>query len=57
VTLSEAIKDPIMAIVSLGQRGSNTTYDFDSPFNIVSQGAGSFGGGPNSLDQLAGDIL
>jgi len=57
VTLSEAIKDPIMAIVSLGRGGSNTTYDFDSPFSIVSQGAGYWGGGPTALDTLAGDIL
>ena len=57
VTLSEAIKDPIMAIVSLGRGGSNTTYDFDSPFTIVSQGAGYWGGSATALDQLAGDIL
>ena len=57
VTLSEPIKDPIMAIVSLGRGGSDTTYDFDSPFTIVSQGAGFFGGTSTSLEQLAGDIL
>jgi hypothetical protein len=57
VTLSEAIKDPIMAIVSLGAPGTNTTYDFDSPFTIVSQGVGYWGGGPNALAQLPGDIL
>lgn len=57
VTLSEAIKDPIMAIVSLGRTGSNTTYDFDSPFTIVSQGAGYWGGSATALDQLTGDIL
>lgn len=57
VTLSEAIKDPIMAIVSLGRSGSNTTYDFNAPFTIVSQEAGYFGGGPTALDQLPGDIL
>ncbi len=57
VTLSEAIKDPIMAIVSLGRGGSDTTYDFDSPFTIVSQGVGFWGGGPSALEQLPGDIL
>lgn len=57
VTLSEAIKDPIMAIVSLGRAGVPTTYDFDSPFTIVSQGTGFFGGGSTSLTQLPGDIL
>jgi hypothetical protein len=57
VTLSAAIKDPIMAIVSLGQTGLPTTYDFDSPFTIVSQGSGFFGGGPAQLTQLPGDVL
>ena len=57
VTLSEAIKDPIMAIVSLGNPGLPTTYDFDSPFDIVSQGAGFFGGSGSALQELPGDIL
>lgn len=57
VTLSEAIKDPIMAIVSLGQGGVPTTYDFDSPFDIVSQGPGHWGGTSTSLTELPGDIL
>lgn len=57
VTLSEAIKDPIMAIVSLGQTGVPTTYDFDSPFDIVSQGPGHWGGTATSLTELPGDVL
>jgi MYXO-CTERM domain-containing protein len=57
VTLSEPIKDPVMAIVSLGAPGTTITYDFDSPFTIVSQGAGYWGGGPMALKQLAGDVL
>jgi hypothetical protein len=57
VTLSEPIKDPIMAIVSLGQPSVPTTYDFDSPFTIVSQDVGFWGGGPNALQQLPGDVL
>ena len=57
VTLSEAIKDPIMAIVSLGANGTNTTYDFDSPFTILSQGNDYWGGSSTALDQLPGDIL
>lgn len=57
VTLSEAIKDPIMSILSLGQGGVPTTYDFDAPFTIVSQGAGYWGGTNTSLTQLPGDIL
>lgn len=57
VTLSAAIKDPIMAIVSLGRGGSNTKYDFDSPFTIVSQGSGYWGGGASALSQLPDDVL
>lgn len=46
VTLSEPIRDPIMAILSLGQAGLPTDYVFDAPFEIVSQGSGGvFGGG------------
>lgn len=57
VTLSEPIKDPIMAIVSLGAPGTPTTYDFDSPFTIVSQGVGYWGGSSTALAQLPGDVL
>ena len=57
VTLSEPIKDPIMAIVSLGQAGLPTTYNFDSPFTIVSQGAGFWGGSSTALVQLPNNVL
>jgi hypothetical protein len=57
VTLSEPIKDQIMALLSVGQPGLTITYDFDSPFTIVSQGVGYWGGGPNNLQQLPGDVL
>lgn len=57
VTLSSAIVDPIMAIVSLGSGGNTITYDFDSPFTIVSQATGFFGGCNTCLVSLAGDIL
>jgi hypothetical protein len=46
-----------MAIVSLGQPSVTVDYDFDTPFTIVSQGAGYWGGGPTSLSQQPGDIL
>lgn len=57
VTLSEAIKDPTMAIVSLGQPSLPTDYDFDAPFEIVSQGAGYWGGTDTALEHVEGDIL
>ena len=57
VTLSEPIKDPIMAIVSLGSSFIATSYDFDSPFAIVSQGTGFWGDNATALSQLSGDVL
>ncbi len=57
VTLSAPIKDPIMAIVSLGSPGTSITYNFDSPFTIVSQGAGYFGGSSTALVQLPNNVL
>lgn len=58
VTLSEAIKDPIMAIATLGSTGDSATYVFDSPFTILSQGASCCWGGTNhSLVQQPGNVL
>jgi hypothetical protein len=67
ISLSEPIKDPIMAIVSLGDSGRAITYDFDRPFDIVSQGTGFWGGtsaaacaanpASCSLKELPNDIL
>jgi MYXO-CTERM domain-containing protein len=57
VTLSEPIVDPIMAIVSLGSAGATITYDFNSPFTIVSQGTDQWGGSATSLVQLPNNVL
>lgn len=57
VTLSEPIKDPVMSIVSLGSPSITITYDFDSPFEIVSQGQGYWGGGSSALVKLPDDVL
>lgn len=57
MTFSQPVQDPLMAIVSLGSGGNYTTYDFDRPFTIVSQGAGYWGGDATRLVQQTGDIL
>jgi hypothetical protein len=57
VDLSQPIVDPIMAIVSLGASGAPITYNFDSPFTIVSQGTDDWGGSSTSLAQLPGNVL
>lgn len=58
VTFSEPIANPIMDILSLGQAGNAITYNFDSPFTILSQGPSTAWGGCNTcLTQLPGDVL
>lgn len=56
VTLSEAIKDPIMAVATLGSTGIPEQYVFDSPFTILSQGV-SCCWGNGTLTQLPGNVL
>ena len=58
VTLSEAIKDPLMAITTLGSGSDSATYVFDSPFTILSQGVTCcWGGGSDRLIQQPGNVL
>jgi len=47
ITLSKPVKNPIMAIVSLGARGNPVVYKFTAfaPFTILSQGSGYWGSG------------
>lgn len=55
ITFSAPVVNPAMAIVSLGRSGSSVQYDFDAPFNIITEGRGAYGDG--SLAELPGDIL
>lgn len=55
ITFSDSVVNPVMAIVSLGRLGAPVTYDFDAPFDIITNGPGAFGNGP--LTELAGDVL
>ena len=57
VTLSEPIRDPIMALVSLGNSATTIQYEFDAPFTIVSQGFGYWGGSATSLVELPSNVL
>lgn len=57
VTLSEIIKDPLMAITTLGSGSIPATYDFNAPFTILSQGPTCcWGGGPNQLTQSGNSL-
>lgn len=48
VTFSSPVTNPLMAIVSLGQGGVGTTYNFNTNFTILSQGPGYPYGGCNT---------
>lgn len=68
LTFSQAIKDPLVSLVSVGQAGSPVTYTFNGPISVVSSGPNQWGytgytAGLNSLTgyeyngilQLSGD--
>lgn len=55
LSFSQAVTDPIMAIVSLGQGGIGSQWHFDAPFQLISQGPGYWGSGP--LINPSGNIL
>lgn len=55
ITLSQAVFEPIMAIVSQGQPGLPVSYDFNRGFQVLSEGQGYWGNGTYEL--LPGDIL
>jgi hypothetical protein len=57
VHLGAPIKDPLMDIVSLGAGGTNTHYDFDAPFTILSQGQDYWGGCATCLQQSGDDLI
>ena len=62
ITFSEAILNPVMAIVSMGQPNLPVSYDFDTDFTLLSNGVGYWsyanGGLPGSYTiDAAQDIL
>jgi hypothetical protein len=57
ITFSAPVVNPIMDIVSLGQQGQSSNYDFNTPFTILSQGTGYFGGTGNGLSNPFGNRL
>lgn len=54
ITFSQAVQDPVMAIVSMGQPGLVVTYAFDQDFTILSQGRGYWGGTTSSFTNPVG---
>ena len=55
ITFSQAVINPIFAIVSQGQLEVPVTYNFDRPFTVLSEGLGFWGDGSYTLG--AGDTL
>jgi len=60
ITFGSAVVNPLMAILSMGQPSFPVTYDFDTPFTVLSEGLGFWGDGSFTLgagDQLIGREL
>lgn len=59
LTFSQAVVDPVMAILSLGQLGIPVNYVFNAAFDVLNVGPGFFDPPPlnGSLTELAGNIL
>ncbi len=56
LTFSQAIVNPVMALISLGNSGSQITYTFNAPFTILGGGpSNTFGG--SSVYQLSPNEL
>jgi hypothetical protein len=57
LTFSSPVTNLYMALLSLGQPGVGTTYTFDAPFTIISQGPSSTYGGCNTCLTTSGNSL
>lgn len=62
LTFSQAVLNPVMLLVSLGQPSIDTTYMFNQPFTLLSDGAGWWSGpgtllqpNPTTLTGIEGD--
>ena len=55
LNFSEAIIDPYIALVSVGQPRYGVTYSFNDPFSVISSGSNIWGG-PNSYSINGNDF-
>ncbi len=55
ITFSQAVVDPVLAIMSMGQNSVPVKYYFDTPFDVLSFGQGYWGNG--TLAEDAGNVL
>lgn len=56
ITFNVPVTNPVMAVIGLGTGLQPAQWNFDSPFDVLSFGAGSFGG-PGTLTEQVGDVL
>lgn len=56
LTFASPVVNPVMLLVSLGQTPVHTTYHFNTPFSILSDGPGWWGG-PGTLLNSGGSTL
>ena len=57
ISFSVPVDDPIMDIVCSGQQGQANNYEFNTPFTILSQATGYFGGFGSGLSNPFGNRL
>ena len=58
ITFSKPIDNPVMSIVSMGSSSTPVQYQFDTGFNILSVGPGTFDpSGNGTLTKLSGNVL
>ncbi len=55
ITFSEPVTGVVLAVNSLGKVNVEVDYDFDTPFEILSQGSGYWPDG--TLEEAEGDVL
>lgn len=58
ITFDAPVVDPVMALVSLGNNGQAITYEFTTPYTLLSSGTGYWGGSSSgSLTQISPTVL
>ena len=57
ITFSQAVLNPVIALVSVGQSGLPVEYRFNAPFTILSQGNNQWGGDSTSFTTSGNTLI
>lgn len=57
ITFSQAVLNPVIALVSVGQGGWPVEYRFNAPFTLLSQGGNQWGGGSTSFTTSGNTLI